>query len=30
MLNNEKIEYFYLKEQKVEKKGFFENILRKL
>ena len=30
MLNNEKIEYFYLKEQKVEKKGFFEKILRKL
>ena len=30
MLNNEKIEYFYLKEQKVEKKGFFERILRKI
>ena len=30
MLNNEKIDYFYLKEQKVEKKGFFERILRKI
>ena len=30
MLNNEKINYFYLKKQPVKKKGFFENILRKL
>lgn len=30
MLNNEKIKYFYLEKQKVEKKGFFEKFLRKL
>lgn len=30
MLNNEKIKYFYLKKQLIEKKGFFEKILRKI
>ncbi len=30
MLNNEKIEYFYQKKRKVEKKGFFEKFLSKL
>jgi protein-tyrosine phosphatase len=30
MLNNEKIKYFYLEKQKVQKKGFFEKILRKI
>ena len=30
MLNNEKIKYFYLEKQPIEKKGFFEKILKKL
>ena len=30
MLNNEKIKHFYLEKQKIEKKGFFEKILRKI
>ena len=30
MLNNEKIKYFYLEKQPIEKKGFFEKILNKL
>jgi protein-tyrosine phosphatase len=30
MLNNEKINYFYLQKQKIEKKGFFERFLRKI
>ncbi len=30
MLNNEKIKYFYLKKQPIEKKGFFEKILKKI
>lgn len=30
MLNNEKIKYFYLEEQKIEKKGFFKRILKKI